>query len=185
MEHNDWFGDQVCGYRIRPFFKWRAEGEWYADERPISGWNMAYSTIKTGPPTAVSHKTQGHSKRIFHLFLGLRAVGGGGALVSLNWLMDSNLKTSLDFITPPMCFSRNSLFFMLQLMLLRRETYNVTSSFDHIPFSGQIIPISWFLFKSLWLRFCSFIKFLTPTRFVFAEFKAHLLNIWNSERDTG
>lgn len=130
--------------------------------------HITYSTISTAPPqshlTAGSHKTQKHSKRRVHLFLGL-----GGALVSLNWLMYSNLKTSLDLITPPTCFHEK--FFIPHAIVNASQTcYNVTFSFDHVSFSDQIIPISWFL-KTLELRFCSFLKFLTPMRFVFADLK--------------
>lgn len=39
---------------------------------------------------------------------------------------------SLGFTTSFTHFSRHSLFFMLQLMLHRRQTYSVTSSFDGI-----------------------------------------------------
>lgn len=77
--------------------------------------DTAYSIVPTGPAIIVSDKTQGNSKRIFHLFIGL-----GMALVNHNYLIYFDLKTSLGFTTPFTCFSRNSLFFMLYLMLHRR-----------------------------------------------------------------
>lgn len=77
--------------------------------------HMVCSTTPTGPSPAVSDKTQGHSKITLHLFFGL-----GGALINHKWLMYSDFKTFLDFILPPTRFLRNSLFLMLQLMLLRR-----------------------------------------------------------------
>lgn len=54
------------------------------------------------------------------------------ALVNHNYLIYSDLKTFLGFTHSFTCFSRNSLFFMMQLILHRRQEYNVLFSFDHI-----------------------------------------------------
>lgn len=94
--------------------------------QPVDGY-IADSIIPAGPPTIVSDKTQGNSKRMLHLFFGL-----GMAVISWNYLIYSDLKMTLGFTPSSTHFSGHYLFFMLQLMLHRRQTYSVTSSFDHI-----------------------------------------------------
>lgn len=100
--------------------------EWCEDKRSTSGW--IHSRLHhTSWASYHSDKTQGNSKRMLHLFFGL-----GMAVINWNYLIYSDLKMTLGFTASSTHFSGHYLFFMLQLMLHRRQTYSVTSSFDHI-----------------------------------------------------
>ena len=64
MKSNDWLGAYSSGYILQ--MKNKRNGV-ETKGQPVDGYT-ADSIIPAGPPTIVSDKTQGNSKRILHLF---------------------------------------------------------------------------------------------------------------------